>query len=162
MMGDFNLPCVDWSTNTLKRGNCTSTPDKAAVDALFDFMDDLFLSQHVLEPTRHHKSTLDLILTNHSCTIHNISVEKTLLSDHDLVHCTLNFQHPRTRPSSPTPTTAHPYDNLDFHKANWGEITRALSLIDWSFILTSDIIAAWRMFEDIVTNTCTKNFKSTN
>ena len=100
-----NLPCVDWSTNTLKQGICPSNPDKTAMVALFDFMDDFFLSQFVLEPTRHNKSVLDLVLTNHASSIHSISVEKTLLSDHDMVLCNLRFQHQKiTPPSSPQQT----------------------------------------------------------
>ena len=119
-------------------------------------MDDFFMSQVVLEPTRYNKSVLDLVLTNHSGTIHNISVERTLLSDHDMVLCDLSFRHSKTRPNSLNPT--HPFDKMDLHKANWAEIKQDLSRVDWSFILSSsDIKAAWQKFEDIVSNTCSKH-----
>ena len=62
LTGDFNLPCVDWSTNTLKPGIGISTPDKEAAESLFHLMDNFFLSQLVHEPTRCHKSILDLVL----------------------------------------------------------------------------------------------------
>lgn len=75
VMGDFNLPNVNWPTNILKPSKCISTPGKEREDLLFNFMDDFFQSPFVLQLTRQNKNVLVLILTNHSGSVHNISVE---------------------------------------------------------------------------------------
>ena len=54
MVGDFNLPDVDWP-------NSRATNNSTNYDLLFDVIQDNFLSQLVSEPTRE-QNILDLVL----------------------------------------------------------------------------------------------------
>ena len=61
LMGDFNFPDIDWCNNSVygTGGSLTSK--------FFDITQDLFLTQHTSQPTRHkpgHRSSVpDLIFT---------------------------------------------------------------------------------------------------
>ena len=64
-----------------------------ASDRLLEIIDDHDLSQHVKEPTRRDRNTqniLDLILSNNSNIIENVSVVPGI-SDHDIVLFTVNI-----------------------------------------------------------------------
>ena len=80
LLGDFNLPGVNWSSYT---GILSS-------DSNFcDLLVDMNLLQLVEEPTHKNGGVLDLILTN-SARIYNISVDSqvcALHSDHYLITC---------------------------------------------------------------------------
>ncbi|CAL8366448.1 unnamed protein product [Boreogadus saida] len=47
LMGDFNLPNIDWSTSMIKSGSPQATIDEA--EELLDLMDSHFMDQHVIE-----------------------------------------------------------------------------------------------------------------
>ena len=95
---------------------------------------------------------------NHTDTIHSIAVEKTLLSDHDMVVCDLRFHRPKSKPNNISPV--HPFDTMDLHSANWEAINHDLSHVDWSFTHThspTNIKKSWQSFVDTVTNVCAKH-----
>ena len=83
IMGDFNIPDVDWINNDIMVG--ASKIDK---DLYMKFQDN-FLHQHVKMPTRfrgNSSSTLDLILTKEEEDVKNIQVLEPLgKSDHGIV-----------------------------------------------------------------------------
>lgn len=82
--GDFNAPNVSWDTKY--------SSQFPASDRLLEIIDDHDLSQHVKEPTRRNRNTqniLDLILSNNSNIIENVSVVPGI-SDHDIVLFTVN------------------------------------------------------------------------
>ena len=82
--GDFNAPDINWDTEY--------SSQSPASDRLLEIIDDHDLSQHVKEPTRRDRNTqniLDLILSNNSNIIENISIVPGL-SDHDIVLFTVN------------------------------------------------------------------------
>ena len=60
LMGDFNFPNIDWCNN------CVYDSGGSLTSKLFDITQDLFLTQHTSQPTRHRpgqrSSVLDLIL----------------------------------------------------------------------------------------------------
>ena len=60
LMGDFNLPSIDWKTNTI----CPNPQyDYLVNETMLDMTNDFFLDQLVMEPTRL-DNTLDLLLTS--------------------------------------------------------------------------------------------------
>ena len=82
--GDFNAPDISWDTEYSSKS--------PASDRLLEIVDDHDLSQHVKEPTRRDSNTqniLDLILSNNSNIIENVSVVPGI-SDHDIVLFTVN------------------------------------------------------------------------
>ncbi|XP_020606237.1 uncharacterized protein LOC110044991, partial [Orbicella faveolata] len=82
--GDFNAPDISWDTEY--------SSQSPASDRLLEIIDDHDLSQLVKEPTRRVRNTqniLDLILSNNSNIIENISVVPGI-SDHDIVLFTVN------------------------------------------------------------------------
>ena len=82
--GDFNAPDISWDTEY--------SSQSPASGRLLEIIDDHDLSQHVKEPTRRDRNTqniLDLILSNNSNIIENVSVVPGI-SDHDIVLFTVN------------------------------------------------------------------------
>ena len=62
LMGDFNFPNIDWCNNVVIGS------DNSLTSKFFDITQDLFLTQHTSQPTRHkpgqRSSILDLIFTS--------------------------------------------------------------------------------------------------
>ena len=109
--GDFNLPGVDWHTNTVK--SYAQTPSLCAL--LLDIVQDNGLTQLVHEPTRKN-NILDLVLTNNPTLFNNIKTMPPLSTqaDHDTVFIDLDIK----------PITAkQPPRNVPLlHKADWTKI----------------------------------------
>jgi endonuclease/exonuclease/phosphatase family metal-dependent hydrolase len=82
LMGDFNLPNIDWSTSMIKSGSPQATID--AAEELLHLMDSHFLDQHVMDDTRS-TNILDLFITNNETIFQDIEVVDTPLSDHRIV-----------------------------------------------------------------------------
>ena len=83
LLGDFNLPNVDWEDRDLMRGAVKIEED------MLEVINDCFLYQHVKENTRfrnQQSSTLDLIFTKEEGDIRNVEVTAALGdSDHGIV-----------------------------------------------------------------------------
>jgi len=79
VMGDFNFSEINWNLKTV---NTSATTDCIN---FFETIENSFLSQHVLHPTRG-KSVLDLILTRDPDLLSNIQIIDHLgHSDHNMV-----------------------------------------------------------------------------
>ena len=83
IMGDFNIPDVDWINRDVLPGAPKIDRD------VYKKMQDCFLYQHVTKPTRfrgNSSSTLDLIFTREEEDVKNIEVLQPLgKSDHGIV-----------------------------------------------------------------------------
>ena len=128
IMGDFNLPNINWDTLEITRSR--STHQKNCAKILLNLLDKHLLVQMVHETTRADKNTLDLIVTNNQESIHNIFVEKTTLSDHDMVHMTM-INHFEINKNNDERQPLNPFDQLNLFKANWGNINHELNQINW-------------------------------
>ena len=74
ILGAFNLPHIDWQTQT------SSTHTEETYLELFQ---DLFLHQHVEEPTHERGNVLDLVFTQDESFIHDIKcLKEESISDH--------------------------------------------------------------------------------
>ena len=83
LLGDFNVPGIDWKDKDLKRG-------ATRIDELMlDVTNDCFLHQHVKEDTRfmnEQSSTLDLVFTKEERDVRNVELQPPLVgSDHAIV-----------------------------------------------------------------------------
>ena len=94
--GDFNLPDIDWSTNTVTGNQYSAKTNK-------DFLDSLDLNnldQVIKFPTRG-ENTLDLFLTNRPTLINSTEPKPGLgKSDHDIVfiNCCAKAKIPKPSP----------------------------------------------------------------
>ena len=83
ILGDFNLPHIDWEENYLRAGA------KRVERDMLEVINDCHLQQHVREDTRFESlqsSSLDLIFTREEGDVRNIDVQHPLAgSDHGIV-----------------------------------------------------------------------------
>lgn len=86
-MDDFNLPHVNRSTNTLKLGPCNPTPDRPAIELIFNLMDEFFPDPNCTRTNEKLPKHFGTDIYRYANSIHNIYVEKTIISDQDLVLC---------------------------------------------------------------------------
>ena len=86
LAGDFNLPSIDWATNTI---NPSPQYGKLTNETMMSVVHDYFLDQLVLEPTRL-QNTLDLLLTNAPDTVSDVEVIPGI-SDHEAITCNCNI-----------------------------------------------------------------------
>ena len=83
IMGDFNLPHIDWQTQT------SSTHTRETYIELFQ---DLFLHQHVEKPTHERGNVLDLVFTQDESLINDIRcLKEESISDHYPLFIELNI-----------------------------------------------------------------------
>ena len=88
ILGDFNLPRINWSLNSVLPGGSISSVESASL--LLDFMSENLCTQHILEPTRM-DNVLDLYISNAEDLISHISTSETPLSDHKHVEVFLSY-----------------------------------------------------------------------
>ena len=129
LMGDFNLPEIDWEF--LDNSQCKSQSDQQAAKELLNFADRNFLSQVVLNPTRG-GNTIDLVLTNKSQDIIETSTSETQMSDHMLVQLPLGYTPLQPKVSPTKPIDEHSFRAVDFHQADFETMNSQLSAIDWN------------------------------
>ena len=159
MMGDFNFRFLDWKTETInKLGIPVEEQDQASL--FLNFTHKHLLTQVVQENTRNNISLIDLILTTDTELIHNICVEKSEMSDHDVVRC--SFLHNNLQNEQETTTRSfqekHPLDNLNLARANWTDINEELKKIDWDNEMSDHSVnEMYSTLEKIITNICSNN-----
>ena len=134
IMGDLNLPFIKWGTKELNRNQLLKS-ETACAQCLISFMDKYMMTQMVAEYTRKDKSILDLVITNNSHAIHSITVEKTELSDHDIVWTDLLYNKLTNITSSVNQQQDSPLDNINLNRADWDAIRHDLSQTDWDELL---------------------------
>ena len=141
IMGDFNYKEIDWKKMTV---NCSI---QHPANAIFDKINDLFLEQIILEPTRHRQgqtaNTLDWVLTNFPEKTDNVEILAPLGPKGD--HNVIKFHY--DMPSITIQTnTKYSYTKGDYDKMK-GE----LKDIKWDNIMTNlDVESSWQEFEDIL------------
>ena len=114
IMGDFNHGNIKWDTM-----QSTGVEDKQFVC----LVQDNFLTQHVLEPTRATR-VLDIVLSSQKELVDNVNIKEPLgSSDHNLMHFNINIKSDRTKVKQ---------CRRDFGKGNYKEIRKSLARIDWN------------------------------
>ena len=90
---------------------CDMLADSNESRALKDFCSTLNLTQLISTPTRVTETSeklIDVILTSNETLIKSSGVQELTISDHFLVHCTLNLKSPK-----PQPVSQHGYKNFN-------------------------------------------------
>ena len=148
--GDFNFKEIDWE-NEYVRGN------HQHISLFTETLQDLFLKQHVTEPTRYRNgeepSLLDLIITNEEGMIQNLSYHPAL-GDSD--HCCLTFDlscyayhHKRKDEKVP-----------NYYKADYETLKNRLMDIHWDELLNGTLKDDYAVFIeqlDVATSGCIPN-----
>lgn len=136
LVGDFNLPGINWSDFSTK----------TAKDKVFlDFLSFSNLKNFVNTPTRY-DNILDLVVSSPSSKISDIIVESNPLSDHDIVNFSLACDG--LLPSFPS------YSFKNFKKANYDAINFYFFDYQWEFLSKgfSDLELAYEEFVKVVQN----------
>jgi len=134
LCGDFNYPNIDWS-------NLTS--NSAILVDFIDTTQDLFLHQHISEPTRYRgnqtPNVLDLVFTNEEGMVSDVSYLPGLgSSDHICIRFNLNCYSERSNDKLP---------RLNMHKADYVKMRELLNAVNWEESIGSlEITEAWNLF----------------
>jgi hypothetical protein len=133
IMGDFNFPHINWSN--------LESNDKSS-EQFLDLIQDCYLTQHVLVPTRGN-NILDLVLTSESSMVDTVEVrEHFATSDHNVlmwkVQCKTELHESSTV-------------RYAYHKANYNTMNEWLSRVNWSDELKGmDANGMWIRFSSIM------------
>ena len=148
MVGDLNLPKIDWNNYT---SNVTLEQD-----FLNTFAENSLL-QRINVPTNRHGNTLDLLLTTSPNFVENIVVRKdTLLckSDHFLLTFDINLKCKRSKVIK--------RDCFNYTNANWDSLNAELNEISWPSILESmHSDSAWQNFTEALTSCMERHMPKT-
>ena len=135
LFGDFNLPHLNWITQTLKPG--ASKDEQKMIELLQELASEYFLFQQITEPTHKQGNTLDLMFSNNPAFLHHYTASPTILSDHYLIEGAAAIKSPTEKNSFREPKAqdgpASIFDALNFHSEEviWSDIESDLSEICW-------------------------------
>ena len=111
-MGDFNHGNIKWDSL-----QSTGVEDQR----FLCLVQDNFLTQHVLEPTRA-AMVLDIVLSSQKEFVDNVVIQEPLgSSDHNQLHFNINIKSDKTKDKQ---------CRRDFRKGNYKEIRKSLALKD--------------------------------
>ena len=133
--GDLNMPCVNWD-----EFSSSDITDRLFLDTFSDFG----LEQLVNCPTHSKGNTLDLILTDKSQLLFDISVSDSILpckSDHFSLSFKIRSRCKRIKASK--------REVYNYKKADWAALNSSLRGVDWDSELAGDIENAWSSFNQI-------------
>ena len=142
IVGDFNLPKIDWETLT-----CNTNNNEDFHVKFVDCVSDCFLFQHVTEPTRvrgsNEPSTLDLIFSNEEGMVKNLIYEAPLgKSDHSVLRFAVKC----------TPEKLPPQIKTFYEKANYKKMKDMFNESKWEekiLEFPDDVEAQWELFRSI-------------
>ena len=114
IMGNFNHGNIKWDSL-----QSTGVEDQR----FLCLVQDNFLTQHVLEPTRAAR-VLDIVLSSQKEFVDNVVIQEPLgSSDHNQLHFNINLKSDKTKVKQ---------CRRDFRKGNYKQIRKSLARIDWN------------------------------
>ena len=117
IMGDFNHGHIQW--NSLES---TGIEDQQ----FLCLIQDSFLTQHVLEPTRG-ENVLDIVLSSQKELVDNVKIIEPLgNSDHNQIHFDINVKSESKNKKT---------YKRNFHKGNYKDMRKYLAQLDWNNML---------------------------
>lgn len=131
--GDLNFPLIDWELESVYGG---AGDMRTQAEAVLHFAEEFCLNQHINTPTRG-TNILDIVLTNNDALLHNITVNRTNLSDHSIITLTTNLStNMQTRSTSETHQALN-FSHLNFLSESvcWEGMKRDLSEIKWNSLM---------------------------
>ena len=130
IMGDFNHGHIQWN----------SLESTGIEDQQFLFLiQDSFLTQHVLEPTRG-ENVLDIVLSSQKELVDNVKIFEPLgNSDHNQIHFDINVKSESKNKKT---------YKRNFHKGNYKDMRKYLAKLDWNNILMNKTaIECWNILK---------------
>ena len=136
--GDFNLKDINWSSMTVH-------PRNSHIESLLDKIHDLFLFQHVVEPTRFRQGTtpslLDLVFTNEPHMVRDITYLPGLGNSDHICLCfsLICYAHHKDTRTLRYDTRAVDYDTIctELEDIDWANIMNPMNTLDaWNFFTT--------------------------
>ena len=125
ILGDFNLPNIDWNIPSTTYNDCHKS--------FIKFCSDNILTQLIDSPTHKNGNILDLLLCNYMgldrVKFHSVDSPLTDTNDHNLISFGINVNESTKPPSE----TLYP----DFYRANFMNINKYLSGINWKLLYNS-------------------------
>src|SRR5260221_5237032 len=138
IVGDFNLPSIDWT-------NCTANDVKS--NKFLDVLMDNYIIQNVCQPTRARNTDkphiLDLVLTNQDIVEKILHLSPLSKSDHALLQIECNVKMSENTFKN---------DKLNFNKGNYSALKESLR-INWDIAFANcnnDINKIWNVFTNII------------
>ena len=132
--GDFNLPHAKWPEGTPSSG--CSTDERQMLNALNEFCNDMFMSQHVLSPTHKDGNILDLVFTNNSSLIHDCVAVPVLqsTSHHSIVMVSTSYKIKLQTEDEDLRPPLTRFNALNFfhNDINWTSLSSSLQNINWN------------------------------
>ena len=138
VVGDFNLPHANWTSSF------SSIPIE---QSFIDSFNDLSMSKLISSPTHKSGNILDILLSNYTESIENISI----LDPHSVCksdHFPICFKIKNAFSRKKTPKRSV----YNFKKANWDAINRELCSVNWQFLQSSDPDSSWRLLKTCLLN----------
>ena len=122
LTGDFNMPQINWELG------CSTAPEGHYSHQFLNCTQDLFLHQHIQEPTRYRQGErshiLDLVFTNEAGMVQNIQYCPGLASsDHVVLRFDLECYTVRHDPQGL---------HLDYNRANFDQLNNLICDTDWT------------------------------
>ena len=149
ILGDFNLPCIDWSNSHVKIDGIH--------DCIFNCMSSLGMSQLVTQPTRiantGHSNILDLIFSNDPLSIGVINyLPPFSTSDHMTIEFIIHCNNDLTTPPVDAGFDETYLPMFDWSKGDYDKINESLFNIDWHqlFGYNFDMNSLWDNFKTII------------
>ena len=131
LTGDLNFPLINWELESVYGG---TEEMRTQAEALLNLAREFCLEQHINTPTRG-DNILDIVMTNDDNLIHTISVNKTNLSDHNIISLTTNIITDTrfAAHAAKKPMTVN-FNKLNFFndKISWEAIKKELDEVDWA------------------------------
>ena len=128
-MGDFNHGHMQWKLLESTGGE----------DQQFIFLiQDSFLTQHVLEPTRE-ENVLEIVLLSQNELLENVKIHEPLgNSDHNQIHFDINVK---------SECKLKKY-RRNFHKGNFKDMRKYLAKLDWNnMLMNKTAIEYWNILK---------------
>ena len=130
IMGDFNHGHIQW--NSLES---TGIEDQQ----FLCLIQDSFLTQHVLEPTRG-ENVLDIVLSSQKELVDNVKIFEPLgNSDHNQIHFDINVKSESKNKKT---------YKRNFHKGNYKDMRKYLAQLDWNnMLMNKTAIECWNILK---------------
>ena len=141
--------------------NTNATADeKQQFERLMHICNNQCMLQIIEEPTRE-ENTLDLIYTNETNLVTMIEVNKTKLSDHNIIEVSTNYViNEQSQMEEIIENSNTTLRSLNFHTKSikWKEINECIGTTDWEdFFGNIDKIGGSRDFEEKIIQMCIEN-----
>ena len=134
LTGDYNLPNIDWDTQSVR--NNLGSEKSACAHILLETVGSNFLTQSIESPTRG-SAILDLVITSNDSIFAETCVSETPLSDHYLVQVDLaydarNLNH-QTQIKEIDPLS---FRAIDIHNMDTDMLEKAIENVDWNLMFS--------------------------